>query len=254
MRKILLNTVSISAGLSTAMLITSLSTTVTANAQTPTIAPQENTLEQQILSSRQQAIVPVAAYAAAGDMTKLSTALHKSLDAGVTINELKEVLVQLYAYAGFPRSLNALSNLMAVLEERKQRNIIDTIGAEPSQISPTGDALLAQGHANQTKLVGHEVSGPLFDFAPTANEYLKTHLFGDIFSRDNLSWQDREIATIAMLAAIPGAEAQFSAHLQIGMNIGLTKGQLQQLVFVLSAEVNSEIAGRADTALKKLNN
>lgn len=75
MRKILLNTVSMSAGLSTAMLITSLSTTVTANAQTPTIAPQENTLEQQILSSRQQAIVPVAAYAAAGDMTN-SVALY----------------------------------------------------------------------------------------------------------------------------------------------------------------------------------
>lgn len=31
------------------------------------------------------------------------------------------MLVQLYAYAGFPRSLNALNNLMAVLEERKKR-------------------------------------------------------------------------------------------------------------------------------------
>lgn len=241
--------------LSSAMLVAGLTSAVSVDAQTPAAASQENTMaQQQLLSSRQQAIVPVAAYAAAGDMAKLSIALNKSLDAGVTINELKEVLVQLYAYAGFPRSLNALGNLMTVVDARKQRNIVDTVGAEPSKASPKGDALLAEGHANQTKLVGREVSGALFDFAPVANEYLKTHLFGDIFSRDNLSWQDREVATIAMLAAIPGAEAQLGSHLHMGMNTGLSKGQLQQLADVLAAEVNPEIAGRAEAALEKLNN
>lgn len=253
MRKMLLSKSSLSAGLSTAVLVAGLSSAVSVHAQTPAASSQENTMtQQQVLSNRQQAIVPVAAYAAAGDMAKLSAALHKSLDAGVTINELKEVLVQLYAYAGFPRSLNALGNLMAVVDARKQRNIVDTVGAEPSQPSPKGDALLAMGHANQTKLVGREVSGALFDFAPAANEYLKTHLFGDIFSRDNLSWQDREVATIAMLAAIPGAEAQLSAHLHMGMNTGLTRGQLQQLADVLAADVNPQIAGRAETALEQL--
>ena len=54
--------------------------------------------------------------------------------------------------------------------------------------------------ANQTKLSGGPVEGPLFDFAPTANEYLRTHLFGDIFERDNLDWQSRELATVAALA------------------------------------------------------
>ncbi len=59
------------------------------------------------LSVRQRAIIPIAAFAAAGDMPKLRNALEQGLESGLTVSEIKEVLVQLYAYAGFPRSLNA---------------------------------------------------------------------------------------------------------------------------------------------------
>jgi 4-carboxymuconolactone decarboxylase len=92
--------------------------------------------------------------------------------------------------------------------------------ARPCPI-PKGDALLAAGTANQTKLSGGPVQGPLFDFAPAIDEYLKTHLFGDIFERDNLDWQSRELATVGMLAALPGVESQLQAHIRISMNVGL---------------------------------
>jgi len=67
------------------------------------------------LSARQQAIVPIAAFAATGDIAKLDTALNQGLDAGLTVSDVREVLVQVYAYAGFPRSLNALGELMKVV-------------------------------------------------------------------------------------------------------------------------------------------
>ena len=69
----------------------------------------------------------------------------------------------------------------------------------------------------------------MFDFAPAIDEYLKTHLFGDIFERDNLDWQSRELATVSMLAALPGAESQLQSHMRISMNVGLTASQLRQL-------------------------
>jgi alkylhydroperoxidase/carboxymuconolactone decarboxylase family protein YurZ len=201
------------------------------------------------LSARQQAIVPIAALAAAGDIARLSTALNQGLDAGLTISDAKEVLVQLYAYAGFPRSLNALAALMKVVNERKQQGIEDAPGSEPSRPIPKGDDLLAAGTANQTKLAGAPVEGPLFDFAPTANEYLRTHLFGDIFERDNLDWQSRELATVGMLSALPGAEPQLQAHMRISMNTGLTAGQLRQLSQVLAERVDVDTAHRASEAL-----
>ena len=203
------------------------------------------------LSARQQAIPLIASFMAASDMPRLNTALNQGLDAGLTISEAKEILVQLYAYAGFPRSLNALGELMKVLDARKQRGIQDAPGSAPSRPVPKGDALLAAGTANQTRLSGGPVEGPLFDFAPAANEYLRSHLFGDIFERDNLDWQSRELATVGMLSALPGVEAQLQAHMRISMNVGLTAGQLRQLTQVLAARVDADMAHRASTALER---
>ncbi len=148
------------------------------------------------LSARQQVIPLIAASMASSQMDKLNAALNQGLDAGLTINEAKEILIQLYAYTGFPRSLNALNELMKVVETRKQRGIEDIEGKAPIARIPVGDELRRVGTANQTKISGAPVQGPLFDFAPTINQFLQTHLFGDIFARDNLDWQSRELATV----------------------------------------------------------
>ena len=87
-------------------------------------------------SVRQQAIVPSAAFAAVGDMSRLGSALNQGLDAGMTVNNVKEVLVQLFAYAGFPRSLNALGEFMKEVEARKQRGIQVTQGPVPTAPFP----------------------------------------------------------------------------------------------------------------------
>ena len=205
--------------------------------------------DSQTLSVRQQAIVPIAAFGAAGDMSRLTVALNQGLDAGLTVNDAREVLVQLYAYAGFPRSLNALGELMKVVEARKQRGIQDAEGQTPTHAIPKGDALLAAGTANQTELAGGPVTGALFEFAPAVDEYLKTHLFGDIFERDNLDWQSRELATVSMLSALHGTESQLKSHMGISMNVGITPEQLSQLAQILSDHVDAEAAARARVAL-----
>lgn len=202
------------------------------------------------LTLRQQAIIPIAAFAAAGD-ARLGQALDQGLDAGLNLAETQEVLVQVYAYAGFPRSLNALGELMKVRDARKQRGITDAAGSPPSKPIPTGDALLAAGTANQTRLSGGPVQGPLFDFAPIINDYLRAHLFGAIFERDNLDWQSRELATVGMLSAMTGVDAQLQAHMRISMNVGLTPDQLRRLVGVLSERVDEPSSRRAQAALDR---
>ena len=177
------------------------------------------------LNAEQQAIAEAAAYTALGNQTELKQALNKGLDNGVSVNTYKEILVQSYAYCGFPRSLNALSTLMQTVEERGNK---DELGKEPSA-KPEGSAL-TYGTENQTKLVGTEVKGKLFEFAPAIDEYLKAHLFGDIFARDNVDWKTRELATIAMLAAREGVESQLSAHIEIGKHNGLTDDEIAEIL------------------------
>jgi 4-carboxymuconolactone decarboxylase len=205
---------------------------------------------EQALSSRQLAIAPVAAAMAVGDMPQLNAALNLGLDAGLTISDAREVLVQLYAYTGFPRSLNALGELMKVLDARRQRGIQDAPGRDPGPV-PTGKELLALGTANQTKLTGAPVKGPLFDFAPAIDEYLKAHLFGDIFARDNLDWQSRELATVGALAALSGVESQLQSHVRVSMNVGLTAQQLRQAADVLAQRGHADAARRARAAIDK---
>ncbi|GAB6407508.1 carboxymuconolactone decarboxylase family protein [Pseudomonas sp. MHK4] len=203
------------------------------------------------LSRQQQAIPLIAALMATSDMPNLNAALNQGLDAGLTISETREILVQLYAYVGFPRSLNALNELMTVVQARKQRGIDDAPGREPSRAIATGDELLAAGTANQTKISGGPVKGPVFEFAPVINRFLQTHLFGDIFERDNLDWQSRELATVGALAATPGVESQLRSHMLASLRIGLGAAQLRQVIEVLKAHGDAQTAERANTALNQ---
>jgi alkylhydroperoxidase/carboxymuconolactone decarboxylase family protein YurZ len=205
----------------------------------------------QPLNARQQNIVTIAAFTASGDMDTLSSALNSGLDAGLTVNEIKEVLVQLYAYAGFPRSLNALNVFMSVLKDRETQGITDEQGREASPL-PANTSSIELGTKNQTRLSGKPVTGGVYAFAPVIDQFLKGHLFGDIFGRDILDDQSRELATIAALANMQGVNAQLQAHFGIGMNTRLTEAQLNGLVAVLGDTVGTAQADNARDVLNKL--
>ncbi|MCP1518916.1 alkylhydroperoxidase/carboxymuconolactone decarboxylase family protein YurZ [Pseudomonas migulae] len=138
---------------------------------------------------------------------------------------------------------------MRVVEARKKNGIQDDPGREPGRVIPTGGELLSVGKANQTRIAGAPVQGPLFDFAPVINQYLQAHLFGDIFERDNLDWQSRELATVAALAVTPGVESQLRSHMAASLRVGLSVSQLRQLVRLLAEQGHADAAKRADEAL-----
>ncbi|EEX40786.1 carboxymuconolactone decarboxylase family protein [Vibrio furnissii] len=202
---------------------------------------------EQALTNQERAILPIAAFTASGQIECLKNSLEHGLDAGLTVNAIKAVLVQLYAYAGFPRSLNGLGAFMVVLESRKQRSIVDENGEDGLAMVP-GDSL-AVGTRHQTQLVGQAVTGALFEFAPAIDAYLKAHLFGDIFQSDVLSWKARELATIAALANMSGVNAQLQAHYGIAMNNGVTAKQLDEFIDVIRDTCGERVAANAADVL-----
>lgn len=205
-----------------------------------------NTMDNSKLTTRQLNLATCAALEAQGDMARLDTALRKALDEGVTVNELKEAFSQLYAYTGFPRSLNALNLLKSVLDERKANGINDNEG-KPWQ-RPTlwnnAEEALRQGTEVQTRLCGGVPYH--FDFFPQDDYYLKAHLFGDIFASDQLSEADREIVTVAALSAMKGVERQLASHKRGAVMMGNTAEQVEQLCFYLSENGLSQSDHAAD--------
>lgn len=207
--------------------------------------------ENRGLTARQGCIVTIAAFTARGDLPQLKDALNEGLDAGLTVNEIKEVLVQMYAYTGFPRSLNGISTFMDVTEERRAKGIKDEMGKEPSPL-PTDKSRIELGTEIQTKLIGAPATGGYIAFTPAIDEFLKGHLFGDIFGRDNLDFQSREIATISALASIAGVNPQLQGHFSIGFNTGLTEAQMRSLIAVIESRVGKKEADNAQEVLGKV--
>ena len=202
--------------------------------------PMDNTL-----TPRRQGLAVIAALEARGDQAGLETALAEALEGGLTVSEAKEALSQLYAYTGFPRSLNALGTLNKVLEKRRAAGIQDNPGKDADPL-PTDYDALKQGTAVQTQLTGQPFN---YAFVPATDYYLKAHLFGDIFARNNLSFADREIVTVCAISALPGCEPQLLAHVSGARNMGVTDAELRALPFLLESKVGTAEAERLRGAL-----
>jgi len=220
-------------------------------AMTPACIHQQPSREQAMsvsaLSAKQQHLVAIAAFTANGELPKLALALNDGLDASWNVNELKEVLVQMYAYAGFPRSLNGINTFMDVLDQRRSKGIVDDPGREPSPM-PAGKSSVEVGTEMLTKL-GAVPHGRHLAFAPAIDTFLRGHLFGDIIARDNLDVQSREIATISALATLDRVDPQLASHVNVGMNAGLTEAQLRSLVAVIADKVDTKHGDHAADVL-----
>lgn len=207
---------------------------------------EANTVQDnnQSLTAKQQKLVLIAALTATGDLPQLKVALAEGLDSGLTINEIKEVLVQLYAYVGFPRSLNGINTFISVVDERKAQGIKDTQGREASPITAQGSKY-ERGKKVLESLTGQQDPGKTSGFgafAPEIETFLKEHLFADIFERDVLTYKDRELATIAALSSLKGVEPMLQSHMNMGMNVGLTETQLKEVLSIVGTSIGKQEA------------
>ncbi|RHX89337.1 carboxymuconolactone decarboxylase family protein [Leptospira stimsonii] len=199
--------------------------------------------------TKRESIVLISAFTTKGDQVELNRAIRNGLDAGLTINEIKEILIHVYAYAGFPRSLNGLSVFLHVLKDRKQSGINDVLGRDTSLIHENKNKI-ELGTEIQTKLIGSPAQSEIYTFAPVIDRFLKEHLFADIFSRDILDFQQREIATLSILASLGGVESQLRSHIKVAIKIGITENELQSILSIIESKVSWENGQKAKTILE----
>ena len=192
----------------------------------------------------------IACDEAKGDLVALESAIHNGLEAELTVSQIKEALSQLYAYTGFPRSLNALGVMQRVIGDRQAKGVKVIMGEDANPLSDDYDAL-KEGTRVQTQLVGKAFE---YEFAPATDYYLKAHLFGDIFARDNLTYADRELVTVSALSGLEGVEPQLKAHIAGARNMGVSEEQLQSIIVALAANGLLSEAGRLAKAYDELSN
>ncbi|MBB2146856.1 carboxymuconolactone decarboxylase [Pedobacter sp. LMG 31464] len=215
---------------------------------------QQMKILDQTLSIKEKSIITISSLTAIGNLPKLKIALNKGLEAGLTINEIKEIVVHTYAYCGFPRSIRGLQTFIEVLEERKAKGINDVIGTDASPIANNTNK-----YERGKKILGELTKTPQPDklsgysaFAPTMDAFLKEHLFADIFERDVLTYAQRELVTISVISAIGYAEPMLQSHLSISLNLGITPNQLKEFAAIIQETVGEEKAKAAQQVLSKV--
>ena len=207
-----------------------------------------------VLTSREQAIVAVASYTGKGDLEHLKAAFVRALEAGMTINEVNEVLIHAYAYCGFPRSLRAIQTFMRVVDERKANGINDKVGREASVITDSGNRY-ERGRDVLAEISGVSADAPKAGyalFAPVIERFLKEHLFTDLFERDLLTYRERELATVSILAGVGGVEPMFKSHAAICLHLGIMPEQLSALLNIVETNLGKNYSEPLRIVLNQL--
>ncbi len=215
---------------------------------------QQMASDNKSLNGKEKSIIIISSLAAKGDLDKLKSALQEGLEAGLTVNEIKEVLVHLYAYCGFPRSIRGLQTFMEVLKDRVAKGINDTIGKEALPII-TENSKYERGKkvlGELTKMPQPNTLSGYSAFAPAIDTFLKEHLFADIFERDVLTYAQRELVTISVIATIGNADPMLQSHLGISLNVGITSDQLKEFVKIIKTTAGKKNAKSAGEVLEQL--
>ncbi|MDD3224106.1 MAG: carboxymuconolactone decarboxylase family protein [Clostridium sp.] len=207
-----------------------------------------------ILDLKSKEIGVVAALTALGNANpQLKVHINGALNVGCTINDIKEVILQMTAYSGFPTAINAMNALKEVLKEREDKGIKDNTGEEPtrevlsSERYEVGAEELAELDSKQLenlKSAYNQLSPDLVKFIVNGQ--------ADIYARNNLNKRYREIATISALAALGNAKLQLKFHINAGLNVGLTVDEIKEIMILMTVYVGFPCAINGTNELKEV--
>lgn len=199
-------------------------------------------------------IAVVASLTALGNAEpQLKVHINGALNVGCTINEIKEIILQMSAYSGFPTCINAMNVFKIVLSERKEQGINDVVGDMPTNEISSMDRFeigakeLSELDNNQLKVLEEAYN----DFFP---DLVKFIVYGqaDIMARNNLNKRYREIATIAALTALGNAKPQLKFHINAGLNIGVTDEEVKEIMLLMTIYAGFPAAINGTNALKEV--
>ncbi|WHY68809.1 carboxymuconolactone decarboxylase family protein [Neobacillus sp. SuZ13] len=175
------------------------------------------------LDDKQRELITLVVLATSQTLPQLKAHVVAALNAQLTPVEIKEAVYQCAPYIGFPKTLNAISEVNGVF---KAKNIALPI---ESQKTVEEENRFDKGLSVQVKIFG-EIIAKMQESAPSnqkhIQEYLSAFCFGDFYTRGGLDLKTRELLTLCIVSSLGGAERQVKAHVQGNLNVGNDKETL----------------------------
>lgn len=76
---------------------------------------------------------------------------------------------------------------------------------------------------------GEAVIQSLETISPDLGKYIIEFVFGDIYERNGLSLQEREMITLASLLTVGGCEPQLEVHINGALNVGIAPEKIIEI-------------------------
>lgn len=163
------------------------------------------------LDNRMRELVTVTVLSTIQALPQLKAHVGAALIAGCTPVEIREAIYQCAPFIGFPRALNAI----AAMNETFAANGVELPLPKQGTLA-SDEERYPKGLAIQAPLYGDEIKERYAwlpgGFAEAVPRFLTELGFGDFSTRDGLDGKTRELLTVALLAALDGAEAQLKSH------------------------------------------
>ena len=186
------------------------------------------------LTLKQREMITCITLATMQTLPQLKAHAGAALNVGVTPVELREVMYLTAPFIGFPKMLNAVATVNEVFKERGISLPLEKQG------TVTEETRHETGKAIQDKLypggIASVMEGVPGDMGKDVEQFLTDYFFGDIYSRDALDLQTRELLGYCVLTTLE-AESQLHSHYHGNINAGnspetLTAAVIQCLPYI----------------------
>ena len=186
------------------------------------------------LTLKQREMITCITLATMHTLPQLKAHAGAALNVGVTPEELREVMYLTAPFIGFPKMLNAVATVNEVFKERGISLPLEKQG------TVTEETRHETGKAIQDKLypggIASVMEGVPGNMGKDVEQFLTDYFFGDIYSRDALDLQARELLGYCVLTTLE-AESQLHSHYHGNINAGnspetLTAAVIQCLPYI----------------------
>ena len=185
------------------------------------------------LSRRDRSLMIISVLAAQSRDEELELHTGIGLQHGLTRTEIEELNLHIAAYAGFPAAMAASRRMDAAFRNAEGVERIED--REPAEHLGDEERLARAADVRATLTGGNAAADPeadmavLRDYLGDLGDWAMKWAFGEIWSRPQLSRRDRSLVVIAILTAL-GQEAELAFHVPAGLNHGLTREEIEEIM------------------------
>lgn len=182
------------------------------------------------------ALARVGAAAGDGDADRLIEALDAAEAAGVTPDDLEEIVLQTYLFAGFPRAINAFYTYQGwTSREGRSRGRLVVEPDDPDLWRRRGEDLCRRVYGESFEALQKRLAR----LHPMLADWTLMDGYGKALSRPGPDAARREAAAVGTLVAV-AAERQLVSHLVGALRTGVPRPALETAARTVAAERGRE--------------